>query len=80
MATALRFGTEVGGIAEHFGKRNKRVHLGGAVGAFHALDHAAAGIEVEMCIRDSFCTGYGSCTSTLPESSERSAIVAPRIE
>ena len=46
-ATALRTGTQRGGVTEHLSQRNHRVnHRGAARDVLHALDAAAASVQV----------------------------------
>ena len=46
LATALRLGTQVGGVAEHLSQRNERVDTLGASHCLHALDLTTASIQV----------------------------------
>jgi len=46
LTTALRFGTHIGRIAKHFGKRNLRINLLRARKGIHSENHAAAGVQV----------------------------------
>ena len=46
LAAALGLGTQVIGVAKHLRQRNERTDLLGAKHGFHALDLAAAGVEI----------------------------------
>ena len=45
-ATALRTGTQRGGVTKHLGERNQRVDLFGRAVVIHAFDAAAAAVQV----------------------------------